>query len=89
MQYCNILKISLHVKKRQVFFRHLHRFNFSSGVCFYGKTAERVLSIIATGDHSALFPPSKMFWIIYQKLLFIPLRIRYIKTMLNCYAYIK
>ena len=60
---------------------HIRSFNFISGVCFYGKTAERVLSILATGNHRALFPPGKMFWIIYQKWLFICLRIRYIKTM--------
>ena len=30
-----------------------------SGVCFYGKTAERVLSILATGNHRTLFPPAQ------------------------------
>ena len=60
VQYCNILNISLHgIKKDQVFFHHLYRFNFISGVCFYGKTAERVLSILATGNHRTLFPPGK------------------------------
>ena len=41
-------------------FSDLRSFNFISGVCFYGKTAERVLSILATGNHSALLPPGKV-----------------------------
>ena len=41
-------------------FSDLRSFNFISGVCFYGKTAERVLSILATGNHRLFFPPGKV-----------------------------
>ena len=43
-------------------FSDLRSFNFISGVCFYGKTAERVLSILATGNHRLLFPPGKVLY---------------------------
>jgi hypothetical protein len=39
----------------------LYSLNLIIGVCFYGKTAERVLSILATGKHRALLP-SGMYW---------------------------
>ena len=47
-------------KPYNITFSDLRSFNFISGVCFYGKTAERVLSILATGNHKLLFPPGKV-----------------------------
>ena len=47
-------------KSYNITFSDLRSFNFISGVCFYGKTAARVLSILATGNHRLLFPPGKV-----------------------------
>ena len=47
-------------KSYNITFSDLRSFNFISGVCFYGKTAERVLSILATGNHRLFFPPGKV-----------------------------
>ena len=47
-------------KSYNITFSDLRSFNFILGVCFYGKTAERVLSILATGNHRLLLPPGKV-----------------------------
>lgn len=47
-------------KNLKYYFCDLRSLNFISGVCFYGKTAERVLSILAAGNHRSLFPPGKV-----------------------------